>query len=77
MLNKQVKPGFTNYQPHPSTLGPEVKQKQVWKGERSRERKEIKISKLEKFEIFFVFENFEILMVPKVGVVPEVKVTPR
>ena len=24
---KQVKPGFTNYQPHSSTLGPEVKLK--------------------------------------------------
>ena len=36
---KQVKPGFTNYQPHPGTLGPEVKQKQAWKGEGGRERK--------------------------------------
>ena len=24
---EQVKPGFTNYQPHPSSLGPEV----IWK----------------------------------------------
>ena len=24
-VSKQVKPGFTNYQPQPSTLGPEVK----------------------------------------------------
>ena len=46
---QQVKPGFTNYQPHPSTLGPEVKQKQAWMGEGSSKRKEIQISKLENF----------------------------
>ena len=44
--SKQVKPGFTNYQPHPSTPWPEVKQKHAWKGEGSREKKEINISKL-------------------------------
>ena len=31
---KQVKPGFTNYQPPcPSILGPEVKEKEARKGE--------------------------------------------
>jgi hypothetical protein len=34
---EQVKPGFSNYGPRPRTLGQEVKQKEVGKGE-ERER---------------------------------------
>ena len=58
-----IKPGFTNYQPHPSTLGPEVEQKQAWKGEGTREGKEIKISlnvwKILNFFDFLRFRDFD------------------
>ena len=49
---KQVKPDFTNYQPHPSTLGPEVKRKQEWKEEGSREGKKLRFPNLKTFENF-------------------------
>ena len=58
--NKQAKPGFTNYQPHPSSPGPEVKlnggRTKYSKKQRKALKIFLKISKIPK--MFTVVENW-------------------
>ena len=81
-FSKQVKPGFTNYQPHPSILGPEVKQKQGGKGEGSRKREKNQNFRhsdffLNFFEILENLENVKILKGQKSKMLQELNVPSR